>query len=241
MTDAARTLDWAGARRRRWSAARLAAAAALNALVLLSLMLAVDRVELPRHGPERVTSLVTVALHVAPPPVHALPAPRPLPPAAMGARAAAPSPARANAPARPPAPPREAAPAITLAAPAQAVAPAPIAAASAPADDLKFLDSAATRRAIRAVARGDDATLAERGRSLTHEEPGSELVAADGTHAGMTRNLPPPPPAVALAKGIESAHKGDCGKGEYLGGGMGLLSAPFLLAAEALGKCAHKL
>ena len=43
-----------------------------------------------------------------------------------------------------------------------------------------------------------------------------------------------------LAQNIEAAHKGDCMKGEYLGGGMGLLSAPFLLAAEALGKCSSK-
>jgi hypothetical protein len=242
MTDRAhRVDDWAGARRRRWSVTRLAAAAGLNLLVLLSLMVAVDRVELPHHGVDRVTRLVTVTLHSAPPPVHAAP-PRALPPASgrAGLHAPAPAPARANAPARAPAPPREdAAQAIALPPPPQAVAP--VAAASAPPADLRFLDNAATRRAIRAVARGEDATVAERGNALTHEEPGSELVAADGSHAGMQRNLPAPPPAVALAQGIDAAHKGDCGKGEYLGGGMGLLSAPFLLAAEALGKCAHKL
>jgi hypothetical protein len=153
----------------------------------------------------------------------------------------APSPARANAPARAPAPPRDDA-AQPIALPPALPQPAPpVAAASTPPADLRFLDNAATRRAIRAVARGENATLAERGSALTHEEPGSELLAADGTHAGMKRNLPPPPPAVQLAQGIAAAHKGDCGKGEYLGGGMGLLSAPFLLAAEALGKCAHKL
>lgn len=228
--------DWAGARRRRWSPARLAAAAALNLLVLASLKLAVDRVELPRHGPDRVTRLVTVTLHVAPPP------PRAQTPAPDRARLHAPSPTRANAPARAPALPREdAAQAIASLAPPIPDAVPPVAAASAPPADLKFLDSAATRRAIRAVARGDDATVAERGNALTHEEPGSELLAADGTHAGMRRNLPPPPPAVRLAQGVDAAHKGDCGKGDYLGGGMGLLSAPFLLAAEALGKCAHKL
>jgi hypothetical protein len=235
--------DWAAARRRRWSVARLAAAAALNLGVLLSLKLAVDRVELPRHGPDRVTRLVTVALQVAPPPAHVLPQPRALPraPDRASLHAAAPSPARANAPARAPAPPREeAVQAIALPAPAVPQPVSPVAAASAPAD-LRFLDNAATRRAIRAVARGDDATVAERGNALTHEEPGSELLAADGSHAGMQRNLPPPPPAVQLAKGIDAAHKGDCSKGEYLGGGMGLLSAPFLLAAEALGNCAHKL
>ena len=232
--------NWASARRRRWSVARLAAAVALNLLVLAALELAVDRVELPRHGPDRVTRLVTVALHVAPPPVHALPLAHTPPPQAR-ASLHVPSPAGANAAARAPAPPRDdAAQPIALPPPLPQAVP-PVAAASTPPADLRFLDNAATRRAIRAVARGDDATVAERGNALTHEEPGSELVAADGTHVGMKRNLPPPPPAVALAQGIDAAHKGDCGKGEYLGAGMGLLSAPFLLAAEALGKCAHKL
>ena len=30
-------------------------------------------------------------------------------------------------------------------------------------------------------------------------------------------------------------------RGDYPGGGMGLLSTPFLLAAEAMGKRAHKM
>ena len=49
-----------------------------------------------------------------------------------------------------------------------------------------------------------------------------------------------PRPRNCSRKNIAAAHKGDCGKGDYLGGGMGLLSAPFLLAAEALGKCSSK-
>ncbi|MFL6627262.1 MAG: hypothetical protein ACJ8G1_12515, partial [Vitreoscilla sp.] len=105
MTEGAHPVDWAGMRRRRWSATRLAAAVGLNLLVLWSLKLAVDRVELPRHGLDRVTRLVTVTLHPAPPPVRATP-PRPLPPASgragLHAPAPAPTPARANAPARPP-------------------------------------------------------------------------------------------------------------------------------------------
>ena len=223
------TLDWAGTRRRRWSASRIAAALALHALVLASLKLAIDRVELPSHGIERATTLVDVTLHPTPPPAHPLPLPR------------TPAVAHANVPAAraTPAPtrPREGAVlAITLPAPAVAAAAPP---ASPPQADLSFLDSAATRQAIRAVARGD--TLASHGNALKHEEPGSELVAADGTHQGMKRDLPPPPPAVALAQEIAAAHKGDCMQGDYLGGGMGLLSAPFLLAAEAMGKCAHKL
>ena len=236
MTEARRVAsDWASARRRRWSASRVAAALALHALLLVALTLAIDRVELPRRGQDRATTLVTVTLHQPAPP-HVLLPPRPLAPSP--AHAAAPVRARANAPARTPAPPREDdTQAITLTAP-RVEAPPPVAAASAPAPDLKFLDSAATRQAIRAVARGD--TLASAGNALTHEDGGSELVAADGSHAGMKRNLPIASSAVALAQGVDAAHKGDCGKGEYLGGGMGLLSAPFLLAAEALGKCSSK-
>ena len=90
-------------------------------------------------------------------------------------------------------------------------------AASAPAPDLSFLDSAATRRAIRDAAHGS--TLASRGNEIT----------ATRETAGER-----------LARNVDAAHKGDCMKGEYLGGGMGLLSAPFLLAAEALGNCSAK-
>ncbi len=233
MTDAAAD-GWAGERRRRWSATRVAAAIALHALVLGALKLAIDRVELPLQGAERTTLLVNVALHTAPPPpVRATP---PLPPAHATARGT-PAPAAARAPAASPAP--DVAPhAITLPAPPPVVAAI---AAPAPASqpDLSFLDSAATRQAIRNVARGD--TLSSHANALTHEEPGSELVAADGTHVGMTRNLPPPPPAQLLAQNIAAAHKGDCMSGEYAGAGMQLLSVPFLLAAEVMGKCAHKL
>ena len=41
-----------------------------------------------------------------------------------------------------------------------------------------------------------------------------------------------------LAAGIKGAGKGDCSKGDYPGGGMGLLSLPFLAAAVATGNCA---
>jgi len=239
MHDAAPS-DWAGARRRRWSASRLAAALALHLLVLAGLRLAIDHVRMPGRGAERSTTLVTVALHAAPPPaLHALPPPRPAqPPAAPRADTPVPrEPERAPPRAREPEPR-----AITLPAPAPAPAPALAAAtppASAPAPaDLKFLDDAATRQAIHNVARGD--TLASAANALTHEEVGSELVAADGSHVGMQRDLPRPPPAEALARGIAAAHKGDCSKGDYAGSGMGLLSLPFLAAAEALGNCSHK-
>lgn len=244
MTE--RSLDWAAERRRRWSASRLLAALALHALVLAGLLLAIDRVTLQRRGDDRSTTLVDVVLNPAPPPPAVHPLPLPLahkPPAAPPRSNANASASASPAPARTPERPREdAAHTITLPAPAPSPSPTVAAAAppaSSPHPDLSFLDNAATRQAIRAVARGD--TLSSHGNALTHEEPGSELLAADGTHVGMKRNLPPPPPAVALAQGIDAAHKGDCMKGDYAGGGMGLLSAPFLLANEMLGKCAHKL
>ena len=46
-----------------------------------------------------------------------------------------------------------------------------------------------------------------------------------------------PDPAQALPGAIESSSKGDCLKGDYAGGGMGLLSLPFLAAAALRGDC----
>lgn len=193
---------WAATRRRRWSASRIVAAIALHALVLAALELAIDRVEMPRHA-DRATTLLTVVLHDAPPPpLHALPLPRPARPQPPARAARAPE-----------ARPRETAPqAITLPVPnAPPVAAAPP--ASAPLD-LRFLDGAATRQAIRDAARGQ--TLASMGNAITSTEQTS---------------------SERLAKGVEAAHKADCMKDL---GGLGLLAAPVILAAEAMGKCAHK-
>lgn len=235
MLDApARASDWAGERRRRWSFPRVVAAVLLHGLVLMALKLAIDHVDMPRHGGDRATTLVDVMLHaVPPPPLHALPRPH--------------APATADGPdahvAQTPAPSRlraETTQAIALTSPAHDEEAPRIAAAappaSAPRPDLSFLDNAASRQAIRGVGRG--ATLASQGNALTHEESGSELLAADGSHDGRPRNLPPPP-AQLLAQTIAAAHQGDCMKGEFPGGAAGLLSAPFLLAAAAMGKCSH--
>ena len=214
MRDRHATADWASARRRRWSASRIAAAVALHLLVLVSLKLAIDRVEMPRRGVDRTTTLVSVALHAAPPPpLHPLPLPRtPAPsPVHAGPRVPREAPVAAR--------PREQdTQAITLPAPRTDTPGAAAASASAPPSDLSFLDNANTRQAIRDAARGGT-TLASRGNAITR---------VDQT-AGER-----------LAQNIDAAHKGDCMKGEYLGGGMGLLSAPFLLAAEALGNCSSK-
>jgi hypothetical protein len=98
---------------------------------------------------------------------------------------------------------------VTRAAPA---ASQPIGAEAAPS----LLDGEATRRAIRASAR----------------DPG---LAAQAGRTG---------PAVAtpdqqLGSSIAQGARGDCMKGEYFGGGAGLLSLPFLAAAALRDKCRH--
>ena len=47
--------------------------------------------------------------------------------------------------------------------------------------------------------------------------------------------------AISISGGqeIQKAGNGDCLKGEFAGGGAGLLSLPFWLLAEARGKCAR--
>jgi len=91
----------------------------------------------------------------------------------------------------------------------------PAASAQAPLPSL--LDTEATRRAIRASART--------------ESLGDQLAGAreEPERAGAQARL---------ANGVKSAGKGDCLKGEYAGGGMGLLSLPFLAIAQARGDCA---
>jgi hypothetical protein len=111
----------------------------------------------------------------------------------------------------------------TPAAPAAPAAP-DIAAvpAAAPASAARsigsLLDSEATRNAIRASARA--ASLRDR-------------VAATG---GEPAPVSTPD---RLGQSVARGARGDCAKGEYLGGGMGLLSLPFLAAAALSEKCAR--
>jgi len=77
-----------------------------------------------------------------------------------------------------------------------------------------LMDGEATRRAIRAAAR----------------EPG--LAAQAGRQGPALRT-----PDERLGDQVQQSAKGDCLKGEYLGGGMGLLSLPFLAAAALKGDC----
>ncbi|MBS0442110.1 MAG: hypothetical protein JSR38_09175 [Proteobacteria bacterium] len=101
----------------------------------------------------------------------------------------------------------------------EAISVAPLAAeppaSQAVAEPLpSLMDGEATRRAIRAAAR----------------EPG--LAAQAGRQGPALRT-----PDERLGDQVQQSAKGDCLKGEYLGGGMGLLSLPFLAAAALKGDC----
>ncbi len=166
------------------------------------------------------------------PPAAAVPAARVtlrlLPPLAPAPRRESAPPVAAPAPALPnravaarstPTSPRAAPPAT--AGPTRAPEPIGIAGAEPAASQAEraeappsLLDGEATRRAIRASAR----------------DPG---LAAQAGRTG---------PAVAtpdqqLGSGIAQGARGDCLKGEYFGGGAGLLSLPFLAAAALRDKC----
>lgn len=82
----------------------------------------------------------------------------------------------------------------------------------------ELMDGAATRLAIRQSTRGAP---------LLSERADQASQAPERLDA-----------SARLGREIKEAGNGDCLKGEYAGGGMGLLSAPFLLLAQARGKCA---
>jgi hypothetical protein len=86
--------------------------------------------------------------------------------------------------------------------------------ASAPREPL--LQTAASRQAIRDAARNP--LLSER--------------------AALATGIQPTTGAERLAAATGAAAKGDCLKGDFAGGGMGLLSLPFLAVAATTGQCA---
>lgn len=98
--------------------------------------------------------------------------------------------------------------AITLASPAPAASP------PSPEAPPSLMDGEATRRAIRAAAR----------------EPGIATQAGRQGPALQT-------PDERLGSEVQRSARGDCLKGEYVGGGMGLLSLPFLAAAALRDQC----
>ncbi len=144
------------------------------------------------------------------------------PPSPAPAQATAPTPRPGQDPVRSPDRARREDPA-TQAVPAAALPPvaeppaaatAPEAASSAPAGSV--LDSEATRRAIRDLARQ---------RSVG--ELGAQASGEPAAASAQER----------LGQEIARGARGDCLKGEYAGSGMGLLSLPFWLIAEMREKC----
>lgn len=154
------------------------------------------------------------------------PAPAPEAPPARRPAAAAPAEPRRTAVApglQPPTPALPAPAPDTPAPPAGAARPAPDISAPAEAarpeatSSLRLLDSDASRGVLRDLAR--QPLLAERAATAT--------------------GLPLRSGAQRRAEAASAAGKGDCGKGEFAGGGAGLLSLPFLAAAVARGDCAR--
>lgn len=144
-------------------------------------------------------------------PLRLLPLPLPVP-AVREPRAPRPAaaPSRAESPAaRPSTTP--AAP-TAQAAPVLAEATPPQAEPPASAPLPRLLDSEATRRALRQSA----------------------LETPTGPPQALAENS-----QQRLERGMKGSAHGDCLKSEFLGGGMGLLSAPFWLLAEARGKCSR--
>lgn len=85
--------------------------------------------------------------------------------------------------------------------------------ASAP--PIRLMDTAATRQALREASRNP--LLSERAQAVT--------------------GIQNPTQAERLSAATAAAGHGDCAKGEFAGGGMGLLSLPFLAAAAISGQC----
>jgi len=203
--------DWASTRRRRPGATRIAVAVLLHAAALLALEGAFDRVELRVRG-ERATTLVSVALVPLAPKPQLTEPPRTLP--SHGGTRVAPRPAPPTRRAEPAVAADNAAHAITT--PAASTPQAAVAAASAASTPRLDLSPALVQMAVRDVARHPSVA-------------GAANLADPATTSGER-----------LSQSVASAQKGDCAKGEFFGGGAGLLSLPFLAAAEALGKCSSK-
>lgn len=177
-------------------------------LALLAWWLQGDRRErLAAAEAPRVSVRLIAAAQPAVAPPAAAPAPRPAPPRRTATLARPPANPDRSAPA-PAAPARRTPQAITLA------SPEPAASQPSPEALPSLLDGEATRRAIRAAAR-------EHGIATQAGRQGPALQTPDER----------------LGAEVQRSARGDCLKGEYVGGGMGLLSLPFLAAAALRDQC----
>ncbi|MFN0186606.1 MAG: hypothetical protein ACKVQR_22570 [Aquabacterium sp.] len=160
-----------------------------------------------------------------PPLPAARPSPTPRPPPAQPARPTlapttksplpAPTP---NAPTAAVSPPDGAAPVAPSMphTPATQAAPPAATPASGTQPIRRLLDAPGTQRVIRDAAR--------------QTSVGEHAAARTDEPRGLT-------PDERLGREVAKGAKGDCLKGEYAGGGMGILSLPFWLAAEVSGNC----
>jgi len=116
---------------------------------------------------------------------------------------------------RPISKPAEALPALAITA---ALPPEPAASAAVPepAASRPWLDPDKTRLAVRQMA----------------AQPSLREQAAQASDAPRKLTA-----GERFGQEVQQAAVGDCLKGEFLGGGMGILSAPFWALAEARGKC----
>ena len=152
-------------------------------------------------------------------------APTPAPSPAPAAARPGPAPAPASPPTRRPDTAAVAPPSRQGAGAAKATEQAATAAAQAPvlADTEAAPDAA---RSARAMGR------------LLDSAAGREAVQS-AARQGLVRPQIPAQREDPLASGMREAAQGDCMKGEFKGGGMGLLSLPMLAAAALKGECSR--
>ncbi len=163
-----------------------------------------------QHPPDHSTAATSTVRLILPPPPQAKPTRRP------AAAATAPTP-RSN---RQQSQQRQDDPPEPLADTAPRTTDAPVAEVPPTSETprISLLQTDATQRAIREAGR--QPLLSERAASAS-QDSGRETAQA------------------RLGREIQQAGTPDCLKGEFLGGGGGLLSLPFWLVAEARGKCKH--
>ncbi|MBT9491633.1 MAG: hypothetical protein IV107_04655 [Paucibacter sp.] len=184
--------------------------ALLPLLALLHLGLGLLLAAQWRHNPPKPAAIERIEVRLL-----VRPAAKPL--AAQAARFAAPAAARS--------PTFTARQAVVPSAPRPAPQAEQIADAEPPPEQTRetaapglLINSDATRRALR-------------------QATGSPLLSERAAQA--MGDGPPLEQSVKLGQEIQKAGNGDCLKGEFAGGGAGLLSLPFWLLAEARGKCAR--
>lgn len=152
-----------------------------------------------------------------------------------------------------PTPPPSPAPAAARPGPAPAPASPPTrrpdTAAVAPpsrqgAGAAKATEQAATAAAPQAPVPADTEAVPDTARSaramgrLLDSAAGREAVQS-AARQGLVRPQIPAQREDPLASGMREAAQGDCMKGEFKGGGMGLLSLPMLAAAALKGECSR--